>query len=321
MILREIDMTLDDPWDKVSQKLFSTAFREHPYRHPVIGHRQPFEALSSEDLRRYYQERYTPNNCVLVVAGDVSKKAFYESVEQHYGQYARRRLAPVYLPFEPTQLALRSEHIYTDVQMCHGALAFKIPSLDHSDAPLLDLLATLLGSGNSSILWQRLREERKLVHHIDVSSWNPGSIGLLWINYLCDPDKQSLVEAAIEEELQAVVQAGIEQKRLDKSIRQLVVAEINSRKTFSAQASRQALCEVVIGDLDYPKRYFQRIQEVDVKDLTVAIERYLIPHQSTRVSLNPREAEPSITVKNNSTKTGSSEFETIRLANGVRLLV
>src|SRR5476649_1167103 len=71
VILREIDMCLDDPDNRLWDTLFSTAFREHPYRQPIIGHRDVFSAVTHEDLVNYYRARYVPNNLVVVVVGDV----------------------------------------------------------------------------------------------------------------------------------------------------------------------------------------------------------------------------------------------------------
>ena len=71
VILREIAMTRDDPDNRLAEALFATAFREHPFRQPIIGHREVFSAVTREDLLAYYQTRYVPNNLVVVVAGDV----------------------------------------------------------------------------------------------------------------------------------------------------------------------------------------------------------------------------------------------------------
>src|SRR5208283_3953687 len=61
VILREIAMTNDDPDDRMLKYLLASAFREHPYRHPVIGHRDVFSAIGREDLASYYHARYVPN--------------------------------------------------------------------------------------------------------------------------------------------------------------------------------------------------------------------------------------------------------------------
>src|SRR3954471_6520236 len=110
VILREIAMTKDDPDNRLWETLFSTAFREHPYRQPIIGHRDVFSAVTREDLHGYYRERYVPNNLVVVVVGDIDLTATRAAVEQHFGSAPRVRLAPVLVPDEPMQLAARTEH-------------------------------------------------------------------------------------------------------------------------------------------------------------------------------------------------------------------
>lgn len=85
VILREIAMTKDDPDNRLWESLFSTAFREHPYRQPVIGHRDVFSAVTHEDLVNYYRARYVPNNLVVVVVGDIDVAATRAVVEQHFG--------------------------------------------------------------------------------------------------------------------------------------------------------------------------------------------------------------------------------------------
>ena len=60
VIRREFAMVADDPDRVNSQQLFTTAYREHPYRHPVIGHLDIFNALTRDDLMAYYKARYVP---------------------------------------------------------------------------------------------------------------------------------------------------------------------------------------------------------------------------------------------------------------------
>ena len=62
VIRREFAMVNDDPDRVNSQQLFATAYREHPYRHPVIGHLDVFNQLTRDDVMAYYKARYVPNN-------------------------------------------------------------------------------------------------------------------------------------------------------------------------------------------------------------------------------------------------------------------
>lgn len=320
VILREIAMTKDDPDNRLWDALFSTAFREHPYRQPIIGHRDVFSAVTREDLWAYYRARYVPNNLVVVIVGDIDLAATRASVEQHFGGAARARLAPVLVPTEPWQLAPRAEHRFEDVELTRGALTWPIPGLTHADAPILDLLSTVLGGGDSSVLWQEIREKAGLVHSIDASSWNPGSSGLFFIGYTADADKRVAATAAIEKVLARCAAKGFTAAQLKKALRQIVVSEINSRKTMSGQASRLGAAEVVVGDLDHSRAYFEQLRTVTTRDLQRVLKAYLVAARQTSVSLNPKSAAaPSGEAE--AARAAVPDFEEIKLPNGARLLL
>ncbi len=320
VILREIAMTKDDPDSRLWDALFSTAFREHPYRQPIIGHQDVFSAVSHADLLAYYRARYVPNNLVVVIVGDIDLAATRAAVEQHFGTAPRVRLAPVLVPQESGQLAPRALHRNENVELTRGALAWPIPGLTHADAPMLDLLATVLGGGDSSVLWQEIREKTGLVHSIDASSWNPGTSGLFCVGFTADPAKRVAATRAIAATLARCAVKGFTPAQLRKAMRQVVVGEINTRKTMSGQASRLGAAEVVVGDLDYSRAYFERLRAVTPADLKRVLKSYLQPARLTSISLNPIEpaavaiaAAPALATR--------PDFSEITLPNGARLLL
>src|SRR4051812_32950063 len=320
VVLREIDMCLDDPDQRLSQALFETAFRTHPYRQPIIGHRDVFAACTRDDLLAYYRARYIPNNLVVVIVGDFDPAATRAAVAEHFGKVPRVRLAPVLVPDEPVQLARRDQHLFEDVQVSRAGLGWQIPGLTHPDTPALDILAMVLGHGDSSLLWQAIREKARLVHSIDAMSWSPGTCGLFYISYLADPDKRVAAEAAILAELGRVAQKGVSPRALAKAIRQAVTSEINMRKTMSGQASRLGAGEVVVGDVNYTREYFRRLFALTPAKLKQAMAKYLVPEKLTVISSNPAAAAaPAATVANQSAS--SLDFEEIALPNGARLLL
>src|SRR5207237_2812496 len=71
VIRREMDMGQDDPVRRASRRLFEVAYTRSPYRYTVIGYPDIFNELKPDDIRNYYHEKYAPNNCFFVVAGDV----------------------------------------------------------------------------------------------------------------------------------------------------------------------------------------------------------------------------------------------------------
>jgi len=321
VILREIAMGQDDPDQRLGEALFATAFREHPYRYPIIGHREVFSAVTRSDLLAYYRARYVPNNLVVVVVGDVSVEEVQAEVQKHFGTTPRARLAPVMVPLEPAQLASRQWHRCEDVEISRGGVAWQIPGLTDEDTPALDVLSMILGVGDSSILWQRIREKLGLVHSIDATSWNPGSTGLFYISFTCDAAKREAVPEAIERELQKLRKTGITASQIEKAVRQLVVGEINSRKTMSGQASRLGVAEVVVGDLDFSRTYFARLAKLTTGDLKQVLVTYLNPANRTSVSLNPQPTSLEGVPTKTAAKLPRVGFEEITLPNGARLLL
>ncbi|MCF3651810.1 M16 family metallopeptidase [Synoicihabitans lomoniglobus] len=322
VILREIDMGLDDPDLRLWQSLFETVYRTNSYREPIIGHRDVFAAVDRDALVDYYRNRYVPNNIVLVVTGGFDTAAIDAAIEQHWGKAPRRRLAPVILPVEPTALAPRVQHLEEDVEIVRGALAWTIPGLTHPDAATLDVLAMILGNGDSSLLWEAIREKARLVHSIDVTSWNPGDHGLFYLSFICDLDERDKTLAAIPRELRRIEKKGFTAGQVRKAVRQLVVGEINGRKTVAGRASRLGVAEVVAGDMLFTQGYFERLKRITPASLRRALRTYLLDGHSTTVTLTPK-APAAVSTNAPAAISTTSDAGLVReqLANGTRLLL
>ena len=323
VILREIAMGDDDHDRRHWDALARTVFKQHPLREPVIGHRDVFSAVTREELLAYYQERYAPNNLVVVVAGDVSAETVRASVEKHFGAAPRRRLAPVFQPAESAQLAPRVHRETGEVEQSRGALAWPTVGLTHPDAPLLDLLAVVIGYGDSSPLWRELREKRRLVHSIDAHHWSPGEAGLFALFFSCDPDKRAAAERAARAELERLsAKGGFTREELARAVRQLVVGEIGGRKTVSRRAARLGSAEVVAGDLDFSRTWFERVAHATPGDLRRVLREWLVPARENTVSLDP---VPKTTAKKSAAAGAARKpapgWKLKTLPNGVRLLL
>jgi zinc protease len=318
VILREIDMGLDDPDQQFFQSFTQTAFREHPFKHPIIGHRALFEMLSHRDLLDTYRARYTPQNAVVVVVGGLTETQVMSLAKQSFGKVLMRPTLPVSTPVEPQQLAPRTCRERGDVQVVRGMVGWKIPGFSSPEAPALKVLAHLLGNGQSSWLWQALREHRGLVHQIEAGCWNPGELGLLYVSYLCDPDKSEATEAALNEELQQFLATEPADDQLAKVIRQAEVAIIDSQKTVSGLASRLGSAEVVAGELGFMQAQLERLRQVRAHDLLNAGRRYLVSSGQTTATLMPQQDTPKAMSLPLSRSLPDAELN--RLPNGARLI-
>ncbi len=321
VILREIDMGLDDPEHRLWQHLFESVYHEHPMRQPIIGHRDVFESVTRDQLVAYYEERYVPNNIVVVVAGGFDQAAVDAAIAEYFGTAPRRRLAPVYMPAEPPALTPRLEHLFDDVEIVRGAVAWNIPGLSHPDAAALSVLGLILGHGDSSLLWAAIREKARLVHSIDVTSWAPGDQGLFYLSFVCDEDRREKTIKAIHRKLTKIHTKGFTAVQVRKAVRQLVVGEINGRKTVSGQASRLGVAEVVAGDLNYSQGYFQRLRQVTPAALRRVLQTYVLTGIPTTVSLSPKPDYKDTPAASLAAAIGADEIHQETLPNGARLIL
>lgn len=317
VILREIDMDQDDPDSRLTHGFLRTAFRRHPFRHPVIGHRDLFAALTADDLRRYFRGRYGPGNVVLVIAGQFDSAKVREELPGWVGEVAGRPVPEPFLASEPPQLAAREETLVGDYQLARMQVGFRVPSFTDPDGPALDLLGLMLGSGRASFLWQTLREEEQLVFEVDASTWNPGETGLLWIGMVADPGRASKARDrlfALLGEVSEKLTGDDLQRARQLAWRQ----EINRRRTVGGEAARMGVAETIAGDFGFFPRYWDRLFSTSLEDVQAVANRYLRPEQSTAVSLEPASSQSAVLSRGAVSALEPFHLET--LPNGLRLL-
>jgi len=166
VILREMDMNQDDPGQRSARRLFETAYTRSPYRFTIIGYPDIFNEVRREDIYSYYREKYAPNNVVFVVVGDFKAGEVEQQIRAAFASSKAKAMPPAVLPQEPKQVAARAVIEEAPIELSHFHFSWHIPDLRHPDVPLLDVLATLLGSGRSSRLFQQVREKKALVNSV-----------------------------------------------------------------------------------------------------------------------------------------------------------
>ncbi|MDR1497709.1 MAG: insulinase family protein [Puniceicoccales bacterium] len=321
VILREIAMRDDDPDSVLAEAALAGAFHTHPCHLPVIGLRDAFASLTPEQLRTYHKARYVPNNIVLAIAGALEPETLFSLVEKHFGSQPASALGNPYIPTEPLQLAPRHLTLRNDnVQVLRGCALWRIPGIRHPDSPALDIFSMLLGRGESSRLYRKLRDELGLVHEIDAANWSPSDHGILWTSYTADTGKRGEIETAITTLVKSILNEGFRENEFAKARRACLVAFLDSRSTVSGLASQLGAQTVIIGDPGYPRLYFDRVQNLTPENVIQAALRHIRPEFLTLCAMEP---PPAATATTAATTTARRPilFEKIRLANGLRVLL
>ena len=319
VIRREFAMGNDDPDTIAGKQLFATAFAEHPFRHPVIGHRDLFDRLTRDDLHAYYRTRYAPNNVFFVIVGDVKADAIREQLGALFAPHARRPLPDVLIPREPVQMGRREQHTEFDTQLARLGLAWHAPEITHADIPALDLLAGVLGTGRSARFYRRLREGLALVHGVDAWCYTSSTAGLFGVDAVLDADKLDNATGEIQRMLDAVHTHGITPEELDKARRQFLSHHFHSLTTMRGKASSLGSNWLHARDVNFTHTYLAAVQRVTPDDLSRVARAHLTPDNLTVSSLIPagtaRKRTSSVTARR------SGAVEKFTLSNGLRLLV
>ncbi len=320
VILREFAMVADDPDRVNSQQLFSTAYREHAYSHPVIGHLDVFNQLTRDDVMAYYKARYVPNNITFVVVGDVDAKAVLGQLETLFAPHPRRALPPIFLPAEPPQLGRRESHREFPTELSRAVASWHIPCITHPDVPALDVLATALGEGRSSRLYRIVREEKRLAHFVSAFSYVPSQPGLFGVDATTDPDKREATLEAILEIIAEIQRDGITAPELEKAKRVILNNQLGALVTMRGQASDLGSNWLLTGNLNFSRDYLESIQRVTPDDIARVARRYLHDANCTVATLDPQGASGGNT-PDDADRHDAGEIQRFELSNGLRLLV
>jgi zinc protease len=185
VVLPERDVVLEEqntrvannPGAKLSEEVQAALYLNHPYGRPVIGWRGEIEKLNRADALEFYKKYYTPNNAVLVVAGDVTADEVRKLAEETYGKVPRVAEVPERKrPQEPEQRSVRTVTL-ADPRVAQPSLqrSYLVPSSNTakpSESEALEILAHILGSGNNSRLYRKLVVESPVA--VSVGAWYQG---------------------------------------------------------------------------------------------------------------------------------------------------
>jgi zinc protease len=173
VVLEERRMHCDtDPGAQLGEAVQATLFTHHPYGIPVIGWGHEIEGLKREDALAYYQRFYTPENAILVVAGDAEPEEARALAEETYGRIRPRGAKPERSrPAEPPTVASRLVTVADEKVEQPGwqrhYLAPSCRTARNGEAEALELLGHLMGGGQTSLLYRTLVMEERLA----VSAW------------------------------------------------------------------------------------------------------------------------------------------------------
>ncbi len=266
----------DSQFGRLQEQVQAAAFVAHPYGIPTIGWPSDIAAWRLEDLKRFFTTYYAPNNCTLIVVGDVSVEEISALAKQHLEPIPAQPAPPPVLTREPPQNGER--RVALDGQAQTPLLQFAYHSFAGDDArqPALDLLVRILTDGDASRLHQALVEQQ-LAISVDSYSEQGFDPGLLWF-FLSLPAQADVaqVETAFTRELQRVIDAGVSTEELSRARNQALADFWRQFATIDGKAALLGEYAVLRGG--HPRLFtapqdYERVTAQDVQKLAAELLR------------------------------------------------
>jgi len=281
--------TESSPEGALEEAMESTAFAASPYRDPTIGWMTDIMKLTRPDAVNFYRQTYRPDRGVLAVVGGVKAKEILPLLESTLGKVPNPKVAPLKIEWtkEPPQKGAKTVVAYFDADPMAMA-AWHVPNFPHKESVQLDVLSSILTSGNSSRLVRHLVFGKKMVTSISASTGNPGDRDPnLFVMQFSPAPKQSYdgVMAEVESELQDIRKNGVTLDELERARRAAQSSFLWEKTSTSGLAQDLAYNQAVHGDWRYMVQYTDMIRSVTSKDLQEVVSKYLIPENRTLATL------------------------------------
>ena len=277
-VQEERRLRLDNqPYGKAFEKFGETMYDNFNYKHSVIGSMDDLNASSVEDVRDFFRIYYAPNNAVMALVGDFKEAEALTKIKKYFEAIPAQPKPPAVDAVEPPQTAERRfTHDDPLAQLTMLMIGYKTPLGNTTDAYALSVLGSVLGSGQSSRLYQKMVKEKQLVLNINSGASSRRGPGSFSIQAMVAPGKKSEeVEAAIYEEITRVQQEGIADGELEKARTNQRRGSIQSRQSSMGLAMSLAGNAVMYNDPHLTNTQLSKMMAVTKEDVQRVAKTYL----------------------------------------------
>lgn len=287
VVIEEMKMGADSQSNRASKLMFKTAFKKHSYGRPVIGFEKVIREVTPKKIRQYYSDRYSTRNMFLVVTGDFAKPEMNKKIEKFFGVLQATPVRRVKRPQEPRQKSARIAHEISSHKENLVYLSWPGCSAQDKKAPALDLLAFILGQGDSSRLVQRLRIEQPLVNSVGASSYTPEDPGVFIVSMNVSTDKIQGALEALHQEIQKLRDVGPTEDELKKALTCFMADQIYSLETVDGLARSAGSMEFSYGDPNHFSVLIKKLQTLSTEDIRQAACQVLRPETCSLSLVGP----------------------------------
>jgi zinc protease len=276
----------------LAEQVQATAFVAHPYQFPTVGWPADIQGWTIEDLQTFFKTNYAPNNCTLVLVGDVSAEEVFALAKKYLEPIPRQAPPPKVRTTEPEQLGEKRVLVERNAQTPLLYVAYKSPAANDPQGPAINLLMSILAGGDSSRLHRLLVEEKKIAIAVGATFQEGFDPGLSWIQ-LTLPEGANPAEAekTLDAALDLVVAQGVTEAELTRAKNQYAASFWKQLATIDGKAELLGSFELYEGDykklFDSPAVY-EKVTREDLQKAAALV--FQKNHRTVGLLQSPPEA-------------------------------
>jgi zinc protease len=296
VVRNEFERGENSPQRVLMQRVTAAAFEWHNYGQTTIGNRADIERVPVENLRRFYQRFYQPDNAMLVVAGKFDPRKALELIQKHFGTLPRpeRQLDRTYTE-EPAQDGERMVTVRRVGEVPLGAVLYHIPSGGHPDYAALDVLNTVMASEPAGRLYDALVKRRVAasIYGLTFALHDPGTI-MFMAESAQGTDGPTILQNLVEA-VEGTSEKAFTAEEVDRAR-----AELLRQRELQAANSQSVAIDLsdwaAQGDWRLYFIHRDRLEQITVDDVARVAKLYLVRNNRTAGLFEPTQTPERVTV-------------------------
>jgi zinc protease len=274
------------PYGRLSEIIYDTAFVTHPYKHPTIGSMADLEAASIADVRDFHSTYYVPENATVTIVGDFDSAEALQLVRQYLGRVPKAtRPVPREIPREPQMIEERRAVVSEAWPLPAVVVAFHIPYDGHPDSYPLHITSKILSDGQSARLIRELVYTRRLC----LSAFGAGNLiedpNLFYAVCIVQPGQSpEAAEAALIDAFEKLKDDGVTLQEVERAQNQFARDYILSRASNEDKSTHLAHAAVIHSDITTADGEFDIFMSTTADDVQRVARSYF--KESNRVVLH-----------------------------------
>lgn len=294
VVMEERRMRVDDsPPSRAYERFMAEAFITNPYRHPTVGWMNDLQHMTDQDLRKWYEQWYAPNNAIVVVVGDVNPQQVYQLAEKYFGPLKPSVMPQIKPISDEKPLGERRVIVKVPAQVPLLLMGYSVPVLKTTTESwkpyALMVLSGILSAGDSSRLATNLVRGQQISVSANADYSLYGRLSTLFTFSAVPtpgyPIKQ--LENALLEQIKQLQLTQVSSEELARVKAQVIAGKMYQKDSIKNQAMEIGALSAVGLSWQLSENYVKQIEAITPLQVQSVAREYLIPERLTVAILEP----------------------------------